>query len=110
MRKRLPDRLLVPLAERFKALAEPARLRILRELREGEMTVSELIDVTGLQQANLSKHLQLLHAMNFVARRKEGLFVYYRLADKDVFALCDLVCDRIERESAESHDLVRRGR
>ena len=110
MRKRLPDRLLVPLAERFKALAEPARLRILRELREGEMTVSELIDVTGLQQANLSKHLQLLHGMNFVARRKEGLYVYYRLADKDVFALCDLVCDRLERETAEAHQLVKRGR
>ena len=108
--KRLPDRLLEPMAERFKALGEPARLRILRELREGEMTVSELMDATGLQQANLSKHLQLLHTMKFVARRKEGLYVYYRLADKDVFALCDLVCDRIEREAAASHDVARRRR
>jgi DNA-binding transcriptional ArsR family regulator len=108
--KTLPDRLLEPMAERFKALGEPARLRILRELREGEMTVSELMDATGLQQANLSKHLQLLHTMKFVARRKEGLYVYYRLADKDVFALCDLVCDRIEREVTASRGLARRRR
>jgi DNA-binding transcriptional ArsR family regulator len=108
--KTLPDRLLEPLAERFKALGEPARLRILRELRAGEMTVSELIDATGLQQANLSKHLQLLHALKFVARRKEGLYVYYRLADEDVFALCDLVCDRMAREAAASHNLARRRR
>jgi DNA-binding transcriptional ArsR family regulator len=108
MKERLPDRLLEPLAERFKALAEPARLRILRELRDGELTVSDLMEATGLQQANLSKHLQLLHAMNFVARRKDGLFVYYRLADRDVFALCDLVCDRLERETAAAHEVARR--
>jgi DNA-binding transcriptional ArsR family regulator len=110
LKGRLPDRLLEPLAERFKALGEPARLRILRELRDGELSVSELMDATGLQQANLSKHLQLLHAMKFVARRKEGLYVYYRLADEDVFALCDLVCDRMEREATASRDLTARRR
>jgi DNA-binding transcriptional ArsR family regulator len=104
--KSLPDRLLEPLADRFKALAEPARLRILRELREGERTVTELIEATGLNQANVSKHLQLLHAQRFVARRKEGLFAYYRLADEDVFRLCDLVCDRMERELETTRDAV----
>jgi DNA-binding transcriptional ArsR family regulator len=105
--KDLPDRLLEPIAERFKALAEPARLRILRELRGGERTVTELIDATGLNQANLSKHLQLLHAQRFVARRKEGLYVHYRLADEDVFRLCDLVCDRMERELESSREVAR---
>jgi DNA-binding transcriptional ArsR family regulator len=108
--KRLPDRLLEQLAERFKALSEPARLRILRELRGGERSVSELIDATGLNQANVSKHLQVLHAHYFVARRKEGLFVYYRLADEDVFRLCDLVCDRMERELEVSREVVRQRR
>jgi DNA-binding transcriptional ArsR family regulator len=105
--KMLPDRLLEPLAERFKALAEPARLRILRELREGERTVTELIEATGLNQANLSKHLQLLHAQRFVARRKEGLYAYYRLADEDVFLLCDLVCERMERELETTRAVVK---
>jgi DNA-binding transcriptional ArsR family regulator len=81
------------MAERFRALAEPARLQILHALREGEMTVSRLIEATGLGQANLSKHLQLLHGGGFVARRKEGLFVYYTLADVDTLRLLEAVRD-----------------
>lgn len=88
-------------AERFKALAEPTRLRILQALREGEKTVSEVMDATDLGQANASKHLQLLHALGFVARRKEGLYVHYSLAGEDVFRLCDLVCDRLAAEADE---------
>ena len=77
-------------AERFKALGEPARLQILQGLRAGEQTVSELVDATGLGQANVSKHLQLLHSLGFVDRRKEGLYVFYRLtkpAMADVLAV-----------------------
>lgn len=87
-------------AERFKALGEPARLEILNCLRAGELTVSDLVERTGLGQANVSKHLQFLHSAEFVERRKEGLFMYYSLADKDVFRLCDLMCGRIERGMA----------
>lgn len=83
-------------AERFRALAEPARLQILSALRRGEKTVGDLADETGLGQANLSKHLQLLHAAELVVRRKEGLYTYYSLADRDVFELCDIMCGRIE--------------
>ena len=91
--------LLTLVAERFKALAEPARLGILNSLRHREMTVSELIEATGLAQVNVSKHLQLLHVLGFVDRRKEGLYVYYRLADEDVFQLCDIMCGRLGREA-----------
>jgi DNA-binding transcriptional ArsR family regulator len=89
---------LILVAERFKALAEPARLELLNCLRQGEMTVSELLDATGLGQANVSKHLQLLHSHGFVSRRKDGLFVYYSIADKSVFRLCDIMCGRLETE------------
>jgi DNA-binding transcriptional ArsR family regulator len=85
-------------AGRFKALSEPARLRILSTLREGERTVSELVEATGLGQANVSKHLRLLRDLRFVERRREGLYTLYRLADEEVFALCDLMCGRLERE------------
>ena len=95
----LTAELLELIAERFKALGEPARLNILNALREREMTVSELMAATGLGQANVSKHLQLLHTMGFVERRKDGLFVHYRLADADVFQLCDLMCGRLVREA-----------
>lgn len=86
------------IAERFKALSDPARLQILNALRSGEKSVTELIDETGRGQANVSKHLQLLHSLGFVARRKEGLYVYYSLKSRDIFQLCDVMCGRIERE------------
>lgn len=95
-------------AERFRALGEPARLRILNGLRAGEKSVSELMEETELGQANLSKHLQILHALGFVERRKEGLFVYYRLADESVFRLCDIVCGRIAEETEERGRLTGR--
>jgi DNA-binding transcriptional ArsR family regulator len=94
----LTPEVLVLVAERFKALAEPARLQILNCLRSGEMTVSELVEQTGFGQANVSKHLQLLHSLGFVSRQKDGLFVYYSLADNGVFRLCDLMCGRLEDE------------
>lgn len=86
------------IAERFKALAEPLRLQILSCLRGGEMTVTELVEETGFGQANVSKHLQLLHSLGFVSRRKEGLYVFYALADRSVFQLCDVMCGRLEAE------------
>jgi ArsR family transcriptional regulator len=87
---------LAMIAEQFRALAEPARLQILRCLHDDERSVNALVEETGLGQANVSKHLQLLHALGFVARRREGLFVYYALADRGVFELCDIMCGRIE--------------
>ena len=95
----LTPELLDLVAERFKALGEPARLAILDALRSREMTVSELMEATGLGQANTSKHLQLLHSLGFVERRKEGLYVHYSLADPDVFQLCDIMCGRLAREA-----------
>jgi ArsR family transcriptional regulator len=94
----LPPTLLAVIAERFKAIGEPARLAILNALRDGEMTVTDLVQETGLGQGNVSKHLQLLHTLGFVTRRKEGLHAFYALADRDVFKLCDIMCGRLEAE------------
>jgi DNA-binding transcriptional ArsR family regulator len=82
-------------ADRFKVLAEPARLQILSCLRKRELTVSEIVEQTGLGQANVSKHLQLLLSQGFVARRRDGLYAHYALADHRVFELCDLMCDSL---------------
>jgi DNA-binding transcriptional ArsR family regulator len=104
--KVMSDDLLALVGERFKALGEPARLRILSELRAGEATVSDLVDATGMGQANVSKHLQLLHTLGFVERRKEGLHVFYSLADTTVFQLCDLMCGRIAQETRDRRRVV----
>lgn len=89
------------LAERFKALGEPARLQLLMALRDGERSVNELVLITGLGQANVSKHLQQLHQCGYLTRRKEGTFAYYAIASQDVFVLCDVMCGRIEEQQRE---------
>ncbi|MGH9221907.1 MAG: ArsR/SmtB family transcription factor [Vicinamibacterales bacterium] len=99
--KRLAPEMLRAVAERFKVLAEPARLSVLNQLRGGPCSVSELIEATGLNQANLSKHLQLLHAHGFVVRRRDGAFVIYDLADRSVFELCDIMCGQLKRRADE---------
>jgi DNA-binding transcriptional ArsR family regulator len=102
--------LLRELAERFKALGEPARLQLLSELRGGERSVSELATSTGLGQANVSKHLQQLCTAGFLSRRKEGTFAYYALADEEVFRLCDVMCGRIDAEQRERRAALRLAR
>lgn len=81
------------IAERFRVLAEPARLRLLRRLLEGECSVSKLAESAGLSQANTSKHLSMLLAARFVARRSEGNAVYYRVDDPSLKDLCKVACD-----------------
>lgn len=93
-------------AERFRVLGEPARLSILQQLRSGEKTVTELMELTGLTQANTSKHLRLLHTFGYVQRRKEGLYVVYRLADDSVAQLCNLMCGRIEQQLEAGRDML----
>jgi ArsR family transcriptional regulator len=96
----MPDAVLSRVAERFRLLGEPARLRILNVLRENrELTVTQLVELTALGQANLSTHLQLRHAAAFVSRRREGLYVWYAIADQETIELCDLMCARLEREA-----------
>ena len=83
-------------AERFRTLGEPTRLHLLNELRHGERSVGDLVEALGATQANVSKHLQLLHAAGMVSRRREGTTIYYRVSDPSVFRLCELVCGRLE--------------
>jgi DNA-binding transcriptional ArsR family regulator len=100
-RKSLSLETLEAIANRFKVLAEPARLQILNELRTRPLNVTQLMDATTLNQANLSKHLQLLHSHGFVMRQRDGLYVVYTLADKSVFALCDLMCAQLKRRGTQ---------
>ncbi len=107
---RMTPELLELIAERFKAFAEPTRLQVLHALRAHELTVTELVEATGIGQANLSKHLHQLLACGLVSRRKEGLFAYYALADSEVLELCDLMCGRLQRESTARRKALGAGR
>ena len=94
----LPDDLLALVAERFRALGEPTRIKLLERLRKGEATVLDLTELVGTTPQNVSKHLGVLLRTGIVARRKQGNFVYYRVADETVFRLCELVCGGVERQ------------
>ena len=85
------------IAERFAALAEPMRLRLLNALRQGEMSVGDLAEESGASPANASKHMQLLLQQGFVERRKDGTTIWYRIADPAVFDLCSLISAGIDR-------------
>lgn len=89
-------------AEMFKALSEPVRLKLLYALMDGEKNVSQLVEETGALQANVSKHLGTLLDAGLVSRRKQGQSSYYHISDESVFELCDLACGSIyERLAAE---------
>jgi len=88
----LTDQALEIVARRFAVLAEPMRLRLIQALFDGEKNVSSLVAATGGTQANVSRHLQTLTAGHVLARRKEGLQVFYQIADPTIPKLCDLVC------------------
>jgi DNA-binding transcriptional ArsR family regulator len=101
MKHGLTPALLERVAEQFKALSEPSRLALMSSLFQGERTVGELAELSGLSLANVSKHLWLLHQAGFVTRRRQGLSVVYALADKSTLELCELMCSRV-RERAQA--------
>ena len=86
-------------ARLFAILAEPSRLKLLRTLMNQAMTVTELIEATGMKQGNVSKHLGMLLDARFVSKEKEGNFARYGIADSKLFELCELMCGRIEQDA-----------
>ena len=97
----LPERLVELVAERFRVLGEPMRIKILDHLREGSATVSELVEHLGATQQNVSKHLGILHAAGMLSRVKEGTSTRYAISDPSVFELCDQVCGGVRRQVQE---------
>jgi ArsR family transcriptional regulator len=96
----LSDEAIALIARRFAVLSEPMRLRLLQALMGGEMPVNALVQTTGGTQANISRHLQTLADAGVVGRRKNGLQVFYSIADPSIFDLCELVCGSLEKQMA----------
>ena len=86
-----------------------SRLQIVCALKSGANNVTEIIEITGLGQANVSKHLKMLAQSGVVSRRQEGVCVYYQIANPFLFELCDLVCNslsvQIEQQSQQFEQL-----
>jgi ArsR family transcriptional regulator len=77
-------------AEFFKALAHPARIKILELLRGGELSVGELQEKLGIEASSVSQHLTTLRHKNIVETRKVGTTVFYGVRDREVFELLDV--------------------
>ena len=105
----LPDQLVELIAQRFRVLAEPMRIKLLDRLREGEATVQELQQATGASQQNVSKHLGVLLSAGFVARTKDGNFARYSIADDAVFDLCEHVCGGLRHQLDQLDQLLQGG-
>jgi ArsR family transcriptional regulator len=106
-RSDISEESLVQIARRFAVLSEPMRLRLLHVLMRGEQSVNTLAELTGGTQANISRHLQTLAEAGMVSRRKQGLHVFYSIADPTIFKLCDLVCGSLEKQLAQKTTALR---
>lgn len=94
----LTDEMLEMVAQRFRVLSDPMRLRLLRCLQGGELTVGQLVEQTGSSQPNVSKHLTVLRNAGLVSRRQEGNQAVFSIAAPFVFELCETVCNGIVAE------------
>jgi DNA-binding transcriptional ArsR family regulator len=84
------------MARYFSVLGEPTRLRILHALCQDEKCVNEIIKVTGLAQANASRHLGLMYQAGLLSRRRDGTQVFYQVADPTYTELCRTVCSQLD--------------
>jgi DNA-binding transcriptional ArsR family regulator len=89
-------------ARLFGVLSEASRLGLLQALHEGPLTVSELMKALAMKQANVSKHLAVLHDHHLVRRRRDGVYVRYEIADPMIFSLCELVCGKMQRDAKQA--------
>lgn len=101
MPRPIPQPLVELIAQRFRVIGDPMRIRLLDRLRDGSATVGELVAAVGASQQNVSKHLGVLHQAGIVSRSKEGTAVRYAISDASVFDVCELVCGGLRQQVTE---------
>ena len=89
-------------ARLFAVLSEPSRLALLQALHDGGQSVGDLVEACGMKQANVSKHLAVLHDHRLVRREREGASIRYEIADPMVFSLCELVCGKMQCDAKKA--------
>jgi DNA-binding transcriptional ArsR family regulator len=105
----LPEQLVDLIAQRFRVLGEPMRIKLLDRLRDGEATVGELQAALDASQQNVSKHLGVLLQAGIVSRTKQGTSSVFAIADEGVFELCEHVCGGLRRQLSELDTLLQGG-
>ena len=95
------DEVLELIARRLKAMSEPARLKVLQILKDGEKSVGDIAEQSGMKHGTASANLKALLTAGLVSCRKEGTKVFYRISSDMVFKVCDGVCGSIKNELSE---------
>jgi len=98
--------LLACIADRFKALSDVSRLRLLLVLRQGPCSVTALTQTLGMAQAGVSKHLGVLRSAGLVESTREKNQIIYRIADQRVFDMCAIVCDGVFKQIQSQQTLL----
>ena len=78
-------------AEVCKTLGNPKRLEIISALKDGEKTVTDLVDILGVPKANVSQHLALMRSAGVLNNRRDGVNMYYSIASPKVVEACALM-------------------
>jgi len=95
------DEMMNVMAQRFKAMSEPLRLKILQFLKEGERSVGEIAEFLDLKHGTASANLNAMAKAGLVSTRREGTKIFYRIANEMVLQICDVACACIRKEIDE---------
>ncbi|OQW87068.1 MAG: transcriptional regulator [Rhodoferax ferrireducens] len=87
-------------ADMFRVMSAPMRLKIINCLCDGEKNVSYLLTRVNTTQPNMSQHLNTLYQAGILAKRREGVQIFYRIADQRIVSICEAVCHDIAAKAA----------
>ena len=107
MDKQMEEKMFQMHAEVCKSMANPTRLKIMNLLREGEKGVEELLERLKLPKANLSQHLSVLRQRKIVSTRREGLNIYYKVANPKMIKACDILREVLLEQLQEGGQLMK---
>jgi ArsR family transcriptional regulator len=93
-------------SEVCKTLASPKRLEILNALKEGEKTVTELVEILGVPKANVSQHLAVKRHKGILKTRREGVNIYYAVSNAKVIQACILMREVLTEQMQEKSKLI----
>lgn len=101
------DELAIARAEILKAIAQPTRMKIIEFLRDGERCVCEIFPAIAEEQSNTSRHLNVMQGCGILARRKEGIKIFYALKHLEVLGILELASTILKKEISGRSDLLK---
>lgn len=103
----MDDRIYRIHAEFCKTLANPKRLKIINLLRDREVSLNELASLMGISKANLSQHLAVMRQNGIVNSRREGINVFYRIANNKIVKACEIIREALHDQLLSDERLIR---